>query len=47
MPIYHAKTALRIGDVLSAEAANLAAHIAIHNAPDEWHSGEIVHAVAN
>ena len=34
LSIYHAETALRIRNLLSAEAANLAAHITIHNAPD-------------
>jgi hypothetical protein len=45
--IQHAKTALRVGDSLLTNTADLPAHVTIHDAPDQWHSGEVVHAVAN
>jgi len=42
LSIYHPVTTLRVGDFLSAQPADLAAHVTIHDAPDEWHRGNIV-----
>ena len=47
LSIQHAKTALGVGNFLSANAADAPAHITVHDASDEWHAGKIVHAIAN
>src|SRR4029077_16481575 len=47
LSIYHTKTALRVGNSLSANAADLAAHTAVHYAPDKRHPRNIVHAIAD
>src|SRR6266487_4289492 len=45
LSIQHAKPALRVRDRLPAKTADRPAHVTIHNAPNEWHSGEVVHAI--
>ena len=45
MPIQHAKAALRVGDLLCGKETDPSAHVTIHNAPNEWHSSEIVHPI--
>src|SRR6516162_6959717 len=47
LPVYHAKTALRVWNLLSANAANLFAHVAVHHAPDKWHLRDSIHPIAN
>ena len=45
LSIQHAKATLRVRDFLTAKAADPIAHITIHDAPNERHPGEIVHAI--
>src|SRR5437773_11577525 len=47
LSIQHAETALGVGNFLSANAADAPAHIAVHDATDEWHTGKIIHAVTD
>ena len=42
----HAEAALRVGNRLAAEAADFVAHVAIDQAPKEWHPAHIIHARA-
>src|SRR5215471_6490406 len=45
--IQHAIPALRIWNFLSANAADLTAHITVNDTPHKGHSGNIAHAIAN
>src|SRR5712692_7270371 len=47
MPMQHAEAALRIGNFLSADAADSFAHVAIDDAAQQRHAGGVVHTIAD
>ena len=42
---HHTVTTLRIANFLPAHAADLVAHVPVHDAPDQRHASNVIHAV--